>query len=214
MDIWFKRGTGWVLRGAEFSLKPAEIGCVFGPNGTGKSTLMAIITGGLMPQRGTIRSEVAHGVRRQVGWAAQTPAFYREATGQDHVLGPTYRATARSSSRQWAPAVKEVSLLFEELAAAPLLAAPVALMSKGEQRLVENLRAIYHGRSLLCLDEPTSNLHPELADRFGDFLRKCADREGVTIAVVSHDAMWANRCCDSFHYLVDGRLWRRDSFPP
>ena len=85
--MWPRRRRQRVLRGADLTLKPAEVVGLVGENGSGKSTLMKILVGALAADEGTITRE------GRLGYCPQEPQVYGRLTCDEHfeLFGHAYR---------------------------------------------------------------------------------------------------------------------------
>jgi putative ABC transport system ATP-binding protein len=198
----WRRGAPLCLALDEFSLDPGERLFVHGPSGTGKSTLLALLGGVLVPEEGTLSMCVegreidlaALGARGRdrfrvdhIGFVFQQFNLVPYLSVLDNVLLPV-RFSERRRKRLRAEPHQEAQRLLRALdLPASLEATPVTQLSVGQQQRVAVARALIGSPELIIADEPTSALD---AQRQADFLRLLLEESaqtGASVIFVSHD---------------------------
>lgn len=148
---------------------------VAGPSGTGKSTLLAALSGTL-PADAEVHGAV-HGVQADaVGWAPQAPRGFAGTPREELALYAADR-----------PGADPLAAL-DELGLGSVADSAVAELSPGEQRRLAVARALARvdgGATLLVLDEPTAHLDRIAADRVRAAILRRADRAVIVLA--SHE---------------------------
>jgi len=176
------------LRGVDLEIQAHDFVSVIGPNGGGKTTLLKLILGLLVPAEGTV--SVLGGAparaRPRLGYMPQQrshdprfPATVLDVVllgrlGRSPALGPHRRAD-RAQARA---ALGEVGLV--DRAAAPLTA-----LSGGQRQRVLVARALCSEPEILLLDEPTANVDVSARAGFYELLERLTER--LTVVMVSHD---------------------------
>src|SRR5688572_11221335 len=180
-----------LLHEASLRIEPRERVCVIGRNGTGKSTLLQIVSGSLAPQSGTVWHE--SGLR--IGRLAQDAlvaddrrTFDVVAEGIADKTGDTWRA-----EQQVEMALSRLQIPAE---------ATMATLSGGWRRRVLLARALVAEPDLLLLDEPTNHLDIETMRWLEGFL---ADYAG-TVLFVTHDRVFLQSLATRIVELDRGRL--------
>jgi branched-chain amino acid transport system ATP-binding protein len=79
------------------------------------------------------------------------------------------------------------------------------MMSGGQKRLIEIMRALMLGPRVLLLDEPMSGVHPKIADEIKEYLLALRE-EGLTILMVEHELHMVERLCDSVVVMAQGQV--------
>src|SRR5262245_31692007 len=180
-----------LLQEASLRIEPRERVCVIGRNGTGKSTLLQIVSGSLAPQRGTVWHEPGLRIGRLAQDAlvdADRRTFDVVAEGIADTLGDSWRAeqhVAMAMSRLRIPAD-----------------ATMATLSGGWRRRVLLARALVGEPDLLLLDEPTNHLDIDTMRWLEGFL---ADYAG-TVLFVTHDRVFLQSLATRIVELDRGRL--------
>jgi general nucleoside transport system ATP-binding protein len=165
-----------------------EVLAVLGANGAGKSTLMAILTGQLQPDSGTIflngNSVVLQtpqqAITAGIGMVYQQPKLVASMSVSENIfLGTHQRLLQRKQMNQ---AVTELASRFS-IDIDPQTC--VNNLSKGEQHQVEILRLLYRKSDILIFDEPTSLLTPSEAVVLFRTLKHLT-KMGKAIVFISH----------------------------
>ncbi|OTG84262.1 ABC transporter ATP-binding protein [Acinetobacter sp. ANC 5054] len=204
-DVQLAFGGPALLDGANFSLERGERVCLIGRNGEGKSTLLKLIEGSLLPDGGEISLQngitismlaqdvpmdsgrVADIVADGAGEAASVLRAYHEAS-EACVLGDM-DACERMGNLQhqmdqhdgWALETK-VNSILSKMGLDP--EADLADLSGGRKRRVLLARALLTQPDVLLLDEPTNHLDVESIEWLEKFL---LDQNNLTLLFISHD---------------------------
>src|SRR5229473_4153078 len=220
--VTLRRGTKTLLEGADVALNPGDKIGLIGANGSGKSSLFALLRGELHADKG----EVDYPARWRVAYVAQeTPALERtaleyaidgdttlrrlerelvaaEAADDGHLLGELHAAmgdadayTARSRAEQ---------LLHGLGFSHQQMGEPVASFSGGWRMRLNLAQALMCPSDLLLLDEPTNHLDLDAIIWLEDWLK----RYSGTLIVVSHDRDFLDGVVDAVVH-IDSRKLRR-----
>jgi L-arabinose transport system ATP-binding protein len=201
------------LNDVSMEIRPGEILAFMGENGAGKSTLLKILNGDYQPDSGTISIDgksisfpnphSAHKAGIRVIY--QEPEIIPWVDVPENIwVGELPRQFGFLNRRRLNHLVREslAAYGFEQVL-------PIDLMgnqlSPAQKQLVEIMRALKSGVSVLALDEPTSSLTDEEVTRLFTLVRKLRD-EGVAIIYVSHRLNEIRRLCDRVAILRDGKL--------
>nr|WP_047577706.1 ABC transporter ATP-binding protein [Methylobacterium sp. ZNC0032] len=192
-----------VVDAAEWSIPRGEIHCLLGRSGCGKTTLLKLAAGLLMPSEGAIRidGETLHGPSPRAGFVFQAPTLLDWLNARDNVLLPV------SLKRRPTIADKDAAIdLLERVGLADFAMRRPVELSGGQQSRVAVARALIGNPDLLLLDEPFAALdaltREELQD---DLLRLCA-LNGTTALFVTHDIGEAVYLADTVAVMEAGRI--------
>jgi putative ABC transport system ATP-binding protein len=178
-----------------------------GPSGGGKSTLLGLLAGVLLPSRGSVSllgtcwSDLS-GARRDafradhVGYIFQQFNLLPYLSVLDNVLLPCrFSALRRERATHDAgtPAASAQQLLQRVGLAPALWARPAAQLSVGQQQRVAAARALIGRPEVLIADEPTSALDADRREGFMALLLEACRAAGSTLVFVSHDERLAAR---------------------
>lgn len=183
---------------------------ITGPSGSGKSSLIHVLTG-IETATGRVAwgdidigrlGESARDAWRlkHVGLLFQNFHLVPRLSAIENVLLPfrfDHASLAPDLRRQSADLLDRVGIAHHHRAA--------AVLSRGEQQRVALARALVRRPSILVADEPTASLDPEAGETVTDLLLGAAGDTGATTLVVSHDPRVLARL-PQVHRLVAGRL--------
>jgi ABC transport system ATP-binding/permease protein len=182
-DVAFRYGpdTDPVFSGVDLNLGPRERLGIVGANGTGKSTLLDVLSGRKDPSSGTI--EV--GVTVVIGYYDQTGVELDPAARvQDLVAGPTRTPGS----------LEDIALMERFWFTGDLPFARVGTLSGGERRRLQLLIVLARRPNVLLLDEPTNDLDLDTLRILEEFLEEWPG----ALVVVSHDRTFLERTADRF----------------
>jgi len=174
---------------------------LYGPSGGGKSTLLNLIGGVAMPERGRVEllgtNLTALPARRRDAFRADHIGFVFQQfnllpwlSALDNVLLPCTFSARRLECA--GDAQREAGRLLSRLDLAPALwSKPAAELSVGQQQRVAAARALIGKPEILIADEPTSALDAERQQAFIDLLLAEASAAGAALLFVSHDTRLA-----------------------
>ncbi|OOW13115.1 MULTISPECIES: ATP-binding cassette domain-containing protein [unclassified Acinetobacter] len=223
-DVQLAFGGPALLDGANFSLERGERVCLIGRNGEGKSTLLKLIEGSLLPDSGEVSlqngitismlaqdvpmdsGKVADIVADGAGEAADVLRAYHEASDAC-VLGDM-DACDRMGNLQhkmdmldgWALETK-VNSILSKMGLDP--DADLADLSGGRKRRVLLARALLTQPDVLLLDEPTNHLDVESIEWLEKFL---LDQNNLTLLFISHDRSFVDSIATRIVELDRGTL--------
>jgi ATP-binding cassette subfamily F protein uup len=180
-----------LLHEASLRIEPRERVCVIGRNGTGKSTLLQIVSGSLVPQSGTVWHEP--GLR--IGRLAQDALVAADRRTVDVVA----EGIADTAGDAWR-AEQHVAMAMSRLRIPA--DATMATLSGGWRRRVLLARALVGEPDLLLLDEPTNHLDIDTMRWLEGFL---ADYAG-TVVFLTHDRVFLQSLATRIVELDRGRL--------
>ncbi|BDM74446.1 ABC transporter ATP-binding protein (plasmid) [Streptomyces nigrescens] len=183
-------GRRVVLRGVDLTVRPGALVGVVGENGTGKSTLLKILSGELRPQRGNVRRA------GRFGYCPQDVVLNDALTVRQHL--EFFRTAFALSDLRYTDEIMEV-LRFSEYADER-----AGLLSGGTRQKLNLTLALMHDPRLLLLDEPYQGFDWETYQRFWHLAARLRDA-GRSVLVVSHLAYDAERL-DELWRLQDGVL--------
>jgi len=186
-----KRFGGIVaVRGLEFAVKAGELVGLIGPNGSGKTTTINMLTGHLKPAGGEIyvRGHRADGLAAssfaalRVGRTFQITRLFSRMSVLENMLVPGL--ARRQSTRHEVTLAARRHLEFLGLSALERLQAKN--LSGGQQKLLELGRALMLDPDILFLDEPFAGVNPFLRDEIITLVRQL-HAQGRTFVIVDHD---------------------------
>lgn len=207
-------GNVEVLRDVSFSLERGTILGLVGENGSGKSTCMNIIggihraSGGSMRLEDTVYAPHGPGDATDAGIAFihQELNLFENLSIEENLFIGAYPTLAK-----FLPIIdrKTIRRRTQELLDAVDIGHPpnwpVSRLSPGERQLVEIAKALSFKARIIILDEPTTSLTSQEADRLFGILERLRS-QGVAMIYISHALDDVLRLCDEVHVLRDGNL--------
>ncbi|MBD3728865.1 MAG: ABC transporter ATP-binding protein [Sphingomonadales bacterium] len=187
-----------VLRGIDLDVATGEVVALLGPSGSGKSSLMAVLTGLERAGGGSLsvagadfaslgEDALARARRGRIGIVLQAFHLLPTMTALENVATPMELAGEADAQRR-ARAELEAVGLGHRLHHYP------AQLSGGEQQRVAIARAIAPRPQLIFADEPTGNLDAATGHDIVDLLLARRAETGATLLVITHDPSLAERC--------------------
>lgn len=204
--VTFSYGPNTALRDINLTVREGESLGIVGPNGGGKTTLLKLILGLLVPKEGRIAifGKPPARITKEIGYVPQYAGFDRTfpITASEVVLMgrlglgklfPSYSKADRQVVRETMEDVGVWSLTNRRLGS----------LSEGQQQRVLLARALATRPRLLILDEPTASVDKVAEKEIARLLREL--RRHITIVMVSHDLELLDECVDRLVY-VNGQL--------
>ncbi len=184
-------GTRVLLDEVSLGVGAGEVIGVVGRNGDGKTTLLRVLTGDLVPDSGrvTISNSASIGVLTQ--HQAGSPGETIRQVVLDGAADHTY--AARADRRE----------IVEALLAGVDLDRPIETLSGGERRRVGLVEVLLGDHDLIVLDEPTNHLDVEAIAFLASHLRS-RTAAGLAMLVVSHDRWFLDAVCTRIWEVHDG----------
>ena len=189
------------LKEVDLEVKEGEIVGVLGPNGTGKSTLMQILTGQINRDSGSLEvlgldpQDDSKELRKKIGVLPERedpPSFL---TGREYL---DFVSDIREESMDWEFPEK---LNLDE----HLLDQQTRKLSKGERQKLMVVQAFFHEPELVFIDEPLINLDPLIQERVKDVFREHKE-QGGSMVLSTHLVSLAEEMCDRVVFLRDGEV--------
>lgn len=217
-DIAVLRGVHYsvdtkdVFRGLDIAIRRGHVTAIMGPSGTGKTTLLRLITGQIAPDAGEVivdgrsvprltRREL-YALRRRMGMLFQNGALLTDLDVFENVAFPL-REHARLPERL----VRNIVLT--KLHAVGLRGAAGMMpqqLSGGMGRRVALARAIVMDPDILIYDEPFAGLDPISMGVVMRLIRSLNDALGISSIVVTHDVREISQIADVSYILSDGQV--------
>ncbi len=194
------------LKGISLHVGEGELFAYLGPNGSGKTTTIKILTGLAVPSAGDAWLHGFHvekeslQAKRQCGFVSQNINLDNELTvGENlHLHGKLFRMHRKERAQR-------IRQLLEYVEIAGRMDSPVKSLSGGMKRRVMIVRALMHSPRVLFLDEPTAGLDPAIRRRIW-WLIKSIQQSGTTIFLTTHYIEEAEFLAGRVAFLDEGRI--------
>lgn len=205
-------GKTTILKDISFEVKKGESFGIVGVSGCGKTTMMKVIVGFLMPDMGEVlfrTREVLKSVHKYteeakmaIGFAPQEPSFYLELTVRENLdhFGALFGIPREERKETIDKLLKKVDLLEakENLS---------IKLSGGMRKRLGLIASTIHNPSIFVLDEPTADLDPYSRKQVMKYI-KDVNQEGKTVIIASHHLDDLEEMCDRIAIVHKGRLLR------
>ena len=212
-DVTLQLGTReapvTILKGIDLHVQRGQSVAILGASGSGKSSLMAVLTGLERASGGTVEiggvefgalgeDDLARARRGRIGIILQSFHLLPTMTALENVAVPLELAGQADAFAVAADELRAVGL-GHRLDHYP------AQLSGGEQQRVAIARAVAPRPTLLFADEPTGNLDAATGAAIMDLLFERQSAAGATLLIITHDAVLAQRC-ERIIEMRDGRI--------
>jgi phospholipid/cholesterol/gamma-HCH transport system ATP-binding protein len=211
-DVHYAAGGRAIFAGLDLEVRRGRITAIMGPSGTGKTTLLRLITRQVAPSRGQVtvfgkdlarlgRSEV-YALRRRMGLLFQNGALLTDLDVFENVAFPVREHTDLPE-----PLVR--LLVLTKLQAVGLRGAASLMpgeLSGGMERRVALARAIVMDPEILLYDEPFVGLDPISLGFILRLIKHTNQALGITSVVVSHDVQELQTIADDSYLISEGRV--------
>lgn len=211
-DLKYSRGRRAIFDGLNLTIKRGKITAIMGPSGTGKTTLLRLITRQIIPQQGaiyidgidiaTLSQSELYKLRQRFGMLFQNGALLTDLSVFENVAFPLREHTKLSQRL-----IRHIVLT--KLHAVGLRGAAgmmPAELSGGMARRVALARAMVMDPEILIYDEPFVGLDPISMGVIVRLVRRMNDALGITSIVVSHDVEEIATVADRSFLLSNGKV--------
>ena len=211
-DLCYSRGSRQIFDGLNITIRRGEVTAIMGPSGTGKTTLLRLITRQLLPDSGvilidgvdigTLNKAELYLLRQRFGMLFQNGALLTDMTVFENVAFPL-REHTRLSNRL----IRHIVLT--KLHAVGLRGAADMMpgeLSGGMARRVALARAMVMDPDIIIYDEPFVGLDPISMGVIVRLVRRMNDALGISSILVSHDVQEISTVADSTYLISHGKV--------
>ena len=206
----YNHGTVHALNDCNLEIKKGEVVAIIGPSGSGKSTLLRSLNLLEQPTSGEIffdgvdlasKSVEIDLHRQKMGMVFQHfNLFPHKTVLQNITMAPV------TLKKKTAEQAKEQAMgLLERIGLADKANEYPNMLSGGQKQRIAIVRALAMDPEVMLFDEPTSALDPEMVGEVLDLMRDLA-KEGMTMAVVTHEMGFAREVADRVVFMADGKI--------
>ena len=206
----YNHGTVHALNDCSLDIRKGEVVAIIGPSGSGKSTLLRSLNLLEQPTSGAIFFDGADLAgkavnidlhRQKMGMVFQHfNLFPHKTVLQNITMAPvTLKKKTAAAAREQAMALLARIGLSDKANEYP------NMLSGGQKQRIAIVRALAMDPEVMLFDEPTSALDPEMVGEVLDLMRDLA-RDGMTMAVVTHEMGFAREVADRVVFMADGKI--------
>ena len=200
-----KYGDFTAVDGVSFQVQPGEVFGFLGPNGSGKTTVIKMLTG-ILPVtsgRGIVDgidvTADPDGVKQRIGYMSQKFSLYDDLTVLENL-----RFYAQIYGLRGKEAERKIERTMQQNAIEPYKNRLASKLSGGWKQRLALSCAMMHGPKILYLDEPTAGIDPVARRKLWDLLFDLSG-QGITFFVTTHYMDEAERC-SHLAYIYYGKL--------
>ncbi|HKW92942.1 MAG TPA: ABC transporter ATP-binding protein [Methylomirabilota bacterium] len=200
---WY--GPRLALDHLTLEVEPGEVMGLLGPNGSGKTTVLRILTGYLRPSSGTARIagldvvDESLAARARVGYVPEDVPLYDWMTVREFLI-----FMARVKGLEGKSVTAAMDAVCERLSLGGVRHLLIGKLSRGFRQRVAIAQALLGNPDLLILDEPTNGLDPRQIIEMREHIRSLGRER--TVLVTSHILGEIERVADRVAILLGGRL--------
>jgi phospholipid/cholesterol/gamma-HCH transport system ATP-binding protein len=208
----YRRGEKLIFDRLNINIQRGKVTAIMGPSGTGKTTLLRIMTGQVLPDRGRVMvdgqnvvrlsSDELFELRKEMGFLFQNGALFTDSSVFDNVAFPLREHTRLPESL-----IRHIVLM--KLQAVGLRGAWNLMpgeLSGGMARRVALARAIAMDPKVIFYDEPFTGLDPISMGVIVRLIRELNDSLGLTSIIVSHDVEEVSSVADESFLISEGKV--------
>lgn len=213
-DAWFRyeKDLPDVIKGLNIDIKKGELFAILGGNGTGKTTVLSLISGLNSPYRGEVLincekiSEIHDLYDGILGVLPQNPqaVFVKKTVYLDLMEILSDKKISKSEKEMRIKNISELCRISDLLDCHPYD------LSGGEQQRAALAKVLLMSPEILLLDEPTKGLDAHFKKIFANILRDLK-ANGVTVVMVSHDIEFCAEYADRCALVFDGNMTSTDA---
>lgn len=218
-DVSKSFGNLHVLRNVDLKLYSGENLVVLGRSGTGKSVLIKLISGLLMPDTGNVNvlGQVVNHLeerdlrllRLKIGFSFQNSALYDSMTVRENLEFPLVR-NKRSLTRSEID--REVEEVLEGVGLLQAINQMPSELSGGQRKRIGIARTLILRPDIMLYDEPTAGLDPITCLDINGLINDVQERYKTSSIIITHDLTCAKMVGDRMVILLDGKFERQGTF--
>ncbi len=211
-NLVYRRGSKTILDGVSMDIPKGRMVAIMGPSGVGKTTILKLISGQLIPDSGSIEVDgkdvntLGHNelrrLRRHVGVLLQNGALFTDLTVFENIATPVREHTDLSEAL-----IRR--LVWIKLRAVGLAGIEELMpheLSGGMARRVALARAVVLDPAVVLYDEPMTGLDPIAVSTVRTLMRETNDALGLTSMIVTHNVAQMEKLVDYCYIIAQGKV--------
>jgi phospholipid/cholesterol/gamma-HCH transport system ATP-binding protein len=208
-----------VLKGVDLDVFKGENVVVLGRSGSGKSVLIKIIVGLLLPDAGTVRvlgrdvdnldTRELQELRTRIGFSFQSSALYDGMNVRANLEFPLVRNKRNLTRMEIDEAVAQV---LDDVGLSRTADQMPSELSGGQKKRIGIARTLILHPDIMLYDEPTAGLDPVTSEEINALINEVQQRYNSSAVIITHDLTCARFTGDRVLMLSEGRFIRQGSF--
>jgi phospholipid/cholesterol/gamma-HCH transport system ATP-binding protein len=208
-----------VLKGVDMDLYQGENLVVLGRSGTGKSVLIKIIAGLLMPDEGSVNvlgqeitdltDKEIDILRLKIGFSFQNSALYDSMTVRENLEFPLRRHEKGLTQQEIDQRIEE---LLEDVGLAQTINQMPSQLSGGQRKRIGIARTLILKPEIMLYDEPTAGLDPITSMDINNLINEVQLKFNTSSIIITHDLTCAKVTGDRVVMLLDGQFQQQGTF--
>lgn len=218
-DLYKSFGDLHVLRGVNLDVHNQENVVVLGRSGTGKSVLIKLISGLLVPDSGSVKvfgkevsnlnKEQLRKLRLQIGFSFQNSALYDSMTVRENLAFPLVRNAKHLSKKE---IQLEIESVLDDVGLLQTINQMPSELSGGQRKRIGIARTLILHPEIMLYDEPTSGLDPITSIEINKLINHVKHKFNTTSIIITHDLTCAKSTGDRVAMLYDGKFIKQGTF--
>jgi len=189
IDFKYKQSEELVLKNVGFELDRGDTLAILGESGSGKSTILRVLSGLEIAEKGFIsiddkimndKDQYVYPEKRGIGMVFQDYALFPHMSIEKNIRFGISNLSKKEQEKRVVEVLELVGLL-------EMRKREPHELSGGQQQRVALARALAPKPSILLLDEPFSNLDAHLREKIREEMKQIIERSGITSIFVTHD---------------------------
>ena len=208
-----------VLSNIDLTLQKGEHIAVLGKSGSGKSVLIKIIAGLLLPDSGTvltlgkniatITEKEKRNLRLKIGFSFQNSALYDSMTVRENIEFPLVRKDKHLTQLE---INKQVDAVLDAVGLGVTAEQMPSELSGGQRKRIGIARTLILEPELMLYDEPTAGLDPITCIEINNLIIELQKRYNSSAIIITHDLTCAKATANKVVVLLDGQFVRQGTF--
>jgi phospholipid/cholesterol/gamma-HCH transport system ATP-binding protein len=208
-----------VLRGIDLEVFKGENVVVLGRSGTGKSVLIKIISGLLLPDKGSVQvlgqeverlnEKEMRELRMKIGFSFQSSALYDSMNVRENLEFPLTRTKKEMTKNELDKVVEET---LDAVGLSDKMDQMPADLSGGQRKRIGIARTLMLKPEIMLYDEPTAGLDPITCIEINNLINEVQERYKASSIIITHDLSCAKATGDRIVMLMEGKFVRQGSF--
>lgn len=208
-----------ILKGIDLDVFKGENVVVLGRSGSGKSVLIKILVGLLVPDKGTIKvlgkevnklsGKELDALRLHIGFLFQSSALYDSMTVRQNLEFPLTMNKKNLSKKEIDTAVEEV---LDAVGLKDKINEMPSDLSGGQRKRIGIARTLILKPEVMFYDEPTAGLDPITSEEINKLINEVQKKYNTTSIIITHDLTCAKETGDRIAMLLDGNFLKVGKF--